>query len=223
MSARPVAQSLWPDIKPDRPVGPLVGSVITGTNADLIAKIAPYYLQGLTVMDVTYGGGGWWKRYEPPGLIRHDLALGTDFRRLPEADNSVDVVCFDPPYTPAGGGPTTLEAGEFRDRFGLSDGYRSQIELDALISDGLAECARVARRWILVKCNDYVNARHFTLGHRNVLDAANELGLTDDGDPWDLIIHHTGPGPGGHNIFEPVRARRHHSYLIVFDASGSAS
>ena len=32
----------------------------------------------------------------------------------------------------------------------------------------------------------------------------------------DLIVHHTGSGPGGHNIFTPKRARRHHSYLLVF-------
>ena len=32
----------------------------------------------------------------------------------------------------------------------------------------------------------------------------------------DQIVHHTGSGPGGHNIFDPKRARRHHSYLLVF-------
>lgn len=32
----------------------------------------------------------------------------------------------------------------------------------------------------------------------------------------DQIVHHTGSGPGGHNIFDVKRARRHHSYLIVF-------
>lgn len=220
-TTRPVAMSMFPDIAPDRPTGPLLGSVVTGTNADLIAAIAPLYIDGHTVLDVTYGRGGWWKRYRPAGLVAHDLALdGVDFRELPEHDHSVDVVCFDPPYVPAGGQRSTVVTrGEqdYRDRFGLTE-YRSQAELDALIADGLAECARVARHWLLVKCSDYVNARHFTLGHRRVLNAADRLGLTNDGDAWDLIVHHTGSGPGGHNIFEPLRARRHHSYLLVFAA-----
>jgi hypothetical protein len=218
-TARPVEQSLFPDHAPDRPRGPLVGSVIGGTNADLIAAIAPTYLEGNSVLDVTYGRGGWWTRYQPHPFTFHDIAVdGVDFRHLPESDGSVDVVCYDPPYIPAGGQGTTT-APEYRERFGLAI-YRSQAELDQLIQDGLAEVARVARTWVLVKCCDYVNARHFTLGHRKVLDAADKLGLTDNGDPWDLIIHHTGPGPGGHNIYTPLRARRHHSYLLVFQAAG---
>jgi len=215
---RDVALSLFPDIKPDLPIGKMAGSVIPGTNADLIAAIAPLYLDGNTVMDVTYGRGGWWKRYRPPGLIAHDKETldGVDFRRLPEGDRSVDVVCFDPPYIPAGGQGTST-APDYRDRFGITP-YRSQAELDDLVRSGLAECARVFCRWLLVKCCDYVNANHFTLGHRKILNWADELGLTDDGDPWDLIVHHSGSGPGGHNIYNPIRARRHHSYLLVFKA-----
>jgi hypothetical protein len=209
--ARPVEQSLFPDIASDRPRGPIPGSVQGGTNADLIANIAPLYLNGHSVLDVTYGKGGWWKRYRPETFTWHDLAVdGVDFRNLPEADSSVDVVCFDPPYIPAGGQGTTT-APEYRDRFGLAP-YRSQVELDALIRDGLADAARVARKWVLVKCCDYVNGRVFTLGHRFVLEVAGKLGLA----VHDLIVHHTGSGPGGHNIIVPIRTRRHHSYLLVF-------
>jgi hypothetical protein len=32
----------------------------------------------------------------------------------------------------------------------------------------------------------------------------------------DQIVHWTGTGPGGHNIFTVKRARRAHSYLLVF-------
>jgi hypothetical protein len=32
----------------------------------------------------------------------------------------------------------------------------------------------------------------------------------------DQIVHFTGSGPGGHNIFRVKRARRVHSYLLVF-------
>jgi hypothetical protein len=213
-AARPVEQSMFPGHAPDRPRGHLLGSVVTGTNADLIAAIAPLYLDGRSVLDVTYGEGGWWKRYRPDQFIYHDLYKvdGVDFRALPESGNSIDVVCYDPPYIPAGGSGTTTVAA-FRASYGIAP-YRSQWELADLIRDGLVEVARVARQWLLIKCSDYVNGGRFVLGHMQIIRWAEDIGL---GDPHDLIVHHTGPGPGGHNIYTPRRARRHHSYLLVFD------
>lgn len=217
-AARPVELSLFPEVAPDRPRGPIPGSVQTGTNADLIATIAPLYLGGHSVLDVTYGKGAWWRRYTPDRFTCHDINLdGVDFRQLPEPDSSVDVVCFDPPYVPCGSLPQPIEtshqssAGAFREAYGLQP--MSHNDIETLFRDGLAECARVASRWVLAKCSDYVTSGRFTLGHLAMIDAARS---TDLADPWDLIVHHTGPGPGGHNITTPIRARRHHSYLLVF-------
>lgn len=212
---RPVALSLFPDVRPDRPAGPLLGSVLGGTNADLIAQLAPIYLDGHSVLDVTYGEGKWWGRYRPERFTCHDLHKhdGVDFRHLPEADGSVDVVCFDPPYVPQGGMATSTQA-DFRDRFGLVEESTPWSECFDVMADGLTECARVASRWLLAKCSDFVTGGQFKLGHLAMVDAARAAGL---GDPWDLIVHHTGAGPGGHNISTQIRARRHHSYLLVFD------
>jgi hypothetical protein len=212
MTARPVAQSLFPDHQPDRPVGPIPGSVQRGTNADLIATIAPLYLTG-TVLDVTYGQGGWWKRYKPADFTAHDLYTldGVDFRALPEPDNSIDTVCFDPPYVPQGG-MSSSTADTFRDRFGLTIESQPWWECFDLMAQGLKECARVTRRWVLVKCSDFVTGGKFTLGSLHMMNTGLDLGLGIH----DVIVHHTGSGPGGHNIWEPIRTRRHHSYLIVF-------
>lgn len=198
----------------ERPVGPIPASVQNGTNADLIAKIAPLYLTG-SVLDVTYGEGNWWGRFTPDAFSFHDLFTvdGVDFRALPELDRSYDTVCFDPPYVPAGGTRTsgqTKAEKRYRDSFGLEP--RSLAELNELICAGLAEVARVAREWVLVKCCDFVTGSVFTLGHLTILDEALRLGLY----PHDLIVHASGSGPGGHNIFDIKRARRHHSYLLVF-------
>lgn len=215
-ASRAIELSLFPDVAPDRPRGRLLGSVVTGTNADLISDVAPLYLEGRTVMDVTYGRGFWWKRYRPDALIAHDLdpnkGDGVDFRHLPEADNSVDVVCFDPPYIPQGGYETSTEKA-FADGFGLRS--MSRAELWQLMDDGLVECVRVAREHVLMKCCDFVNGGSFHLGHIKAIELAAGHGLA----VHDLIVHHTGAGPGGHNIFTPLRARRHHSYLIVFGAA----
>lgn len=209
----------------ERPVGPILPSVFTGTNADLMAAVAPLYLTG-SVLDVTYGKGNWWKRFTPEPFTYHDLYTvdGVDFRSLPEADGSVDVVCFDPPYVLTGGESTT-ERVDFQDRFGI--GYRnlgrnggdaSSTGFYGLVLAGLAECCRVAGDLVLVKCMEFAQGKDGRGNTRlhdvptTVTNAAADLGW----EVHDRIVHHTGSGPGGHNIFDVKRARRHHSYLIVF-------
>lgn len=205
---RPIQTSLIPEL--ERPWGPIPGSVQTGTNAELIATVAPLYLTG-SVLDVTYGTGGWWRNYTPQPFTGHDLATdGVDFRSLPYPNQSWDAVCFDPPYIPQGG-DHHMATGDWGNRYGLTRSL-SQRDLDALFTDGITEAARVARTWVLVKCTDYTSSATLTVGSVKVVNTATALGLT----VWDLIIHHTGSGPGGHNIVNIQRCRRHHSYLIVF-------
>jgi hypothetical protein len=205
---RPVQLSAFPDIQPDKPIGPILPSVFQGTNADLIAAIAPYYLTG-SVCDLTYGEGNWWTRYQPDPFTAHDKYKldGVDFTALPEPDNTYDTVCFDPPYIPQGG---TDHAPDFVDRFGLVQ--RPQLELWDMIAAGINEAARVTRDVVLIKCMDFVNSGRFHAWSIDVAMEARRAGL----DVHDIIIHHTGSGPGGHNIFDPKRARRHHSYLLIF-------
>lgn len=197
----------------DRGVGPIVGSVIYGDNAELMRQVAPLYLRG-SVLDVTYGRGMWWRTVKPDPFASHDIALdGVDFRDLPEGDRSWDTVCFDPPYLPRHGpsdAPMRRDQ-DFRERFGL-DVSRSPTELKALIGDGITEAARVADRWVLAKCCDYSNGRQFRLGHITMYELALRAGLR----PHDLIVHASGSGPGSGRIRVVVRARRAHSYLWVF-------
>lgn len=217
MSARPVQQSLV-DPTLERPVGKIPMSVVHGTNADLIASIAPLYLTG-SVLDVTYGRGKWWDRYRPDDFTFSDLETGVDFRALPHDDGSFDAVCFDPPYVPAGGKRLTGQTRDemnFRSSYGLDVPRGHEALLDLIVA-GLAECSRVKRRWLLVKCSDYVDGGIFRLNHFNVVQAAHVLGLR----VHDFIVHAAGTGPGGHNIYTPVRARRAHSYLIVFRKHGA--
>lgn len=119
------------------------------------------------VMDVTYGRGIWWNQGEPEGLIRHDRDLldGVDFRDLPEADGSIDVIAYDPPYVSVGGRATT-GTPEFHHRFGLTHAPKSPQEMQRMIDDGLDELARVLRPGglVLVKCADYVSSGKLFLG-----------------------------------------------------------
>jgi hypothetical protein len=199
------------DVEHGKPVGPLPSSFVLGDNAALMASIAPLYLTG-SVLDVTYGRGLWWRQFKPAPFLGHDLADGIDFRDLPHGDRSWDTVCFDPPYIPTRAAATASLEGRFRSSYGLGE-TRSKAELDALVADGLAECARVAQRWVLAKCCDYAeNAGTFVLGHVTAILAGERAGLR----VHDLIVHGGGGGPGRSRIRRVVRSSRAHSYLIVF-------
>jgi hypothetical protein len=154
-----------------------VPSVIRGSNGVLIAAVARLgYLGGptSTVLDTTYGRGSFWTRYRPAGLI-----VGRDdFRSLSNADGSVEIVVYDPPYISTGSRETS-SIDEFYDRYGLGDlkGWKAQRRL---IDDGLAECARVlAPRggYLLVKCMDYVESGRKVWNTFHVAAEGERLGL----------------------------------------------
>lgn len=195
----------------ERNIGPILPSVFHGTNADLMAAVAPLYLTG-AVLDPTYGEGKWWVRFRPESLTAHDLHKldGVDFRALPHPDRSFETVCYDPPYV-LSGGTASPGAADLRERFGLDVGYNDRT-LKALILDGLVECARVADRWLLVKCMEFAQGGRFHDIPNQVTNRAQDIGWRKH----DQIVHATGTGPGGHNISEVKRARRAHSYLLVF-------
>jgi hypothetical protein len=215
-ASRDLQLSMLPELVPHRVQGWMMPSVFRGTNSELIAAVAPMYLTGERIMDATYGNGGWWHKFRPLELVAHDLdpakGDGVDFTRLPEADRTYDAIAFDPPYVPAGGQNTTT-VPRFRKAYGI-DKPRSAGSVFTMMCAGMAECERVLkpRGWLLVKCSDFVNSATFTMGSQVALDMADELKLRT----WDLIVHHTGSGPQSREIETPKRARRHHSYLMVF-------
>lgn len=201
----------------DKGVGAMPLSVVHGLNADLIAGVAGLYLTG-SVLDVTYGRGMWWTRFQPHPFGHHDLAQdGVDFRALPHADGSWHSVCFDPPYLPRHGPSDAphVRDQDFRERYGL-DESRSRAELERLVAEGLAECGRVAQRWVLAKCTDYCNGGRLWPAHIGVVQAGEKAGLI----LHDLIVHASGTGPGGGQITTVRRSRRAHSYLLVFRVGG---
>lgn len=199
-------------------------SVFVGTNADLMAAVAPFYLTG-SVCDLTYGEGKWWDRFRPDPFVAHDLHKvdGVDFTDLPEDDATYDAVCFDPPYVVSGGESSAKLGGDFHDRYGIgaarlgtNQAVGRERRFEIMLELGLREAARVSRRWVLVKCQEFAQG---SFAHNDFHDIpflmtkwALEAGMVKH----DQIVHHTGSGPGGHNIFDPKRARRHHTYLLVF-------
>jgi hypothetical protein len=126
-------------------------------NAEAIRDCAVLdYLPG-PVLDPTYGSGRFWNLLRPVDLIASDRnpacgVLVADFTALPFADGSFATVVFDPPYkangTSTGKGCASSDAG-----YGVAV-YRSKSARMELILAGVSECARVASRFVLVKCQD---------------------------------------------------------------------
>lgn len=196
-------------------------------NGPLLATAAQLWIRAVDrVLDVTYGRGAFWADYRPPLLDWHDITIdAVDFRSLPEADATYDVVVFDPPYIPQGGrdtstlnrrlgaGPNVREPNGFLERYGLVDGPRTVPEIEALFAAGMKEASRVLRPGgrLLVKCMDYVCSGQYVAARHFVVTTALELGLRQ----VDEFVHYSGLGP------QPLRdvqkhSRRAHSFLCVF-------
>ena len=199
----------------------MIESVIhSRRNGPLIAAVAKLWIDPEdVVLDVTYGRGRFWTDFTPGTLLTHDIALdGVDFRKLPEADNSVDVVAFDPPYVSTGGRRTST-IPDFNDRYGLTDAPKSPLETSQLMAEGIAECARVLKRGgrLLVKVSDYISSGKYHIGQHYALSA----GLAEGLEVADCFIHYSGTGPQPTENLDgtprkQVHSRRAHSFLIVF-------
>ncbi len=194
--------------------GTVESVVKSRTNGRLIAVAAQLHIgPDDAVIDVTYGRGGFWSEYRPRGLVAHDLRVdGVDFRDLPHADASFDVVMFDPPYIPQGGRDSD-KAADFRDRYGLDEVPMTVGELEELISAGVHEVARVLkpRGRLFAKCMDYVNGGRYQQGRHHMVQEAMDAGLVQ----IDEFVHHSGVGMGN-NTGRQVTSRRAHSFLCVF-------
>ena len=199
-------------------IGSTVESVVkTSNNGLLIAAAAALHIpNGATVVDMTYGKGGFWTHYQPKHLTKHDLYTvdGVDFRDLPETDNSISVAVFDPPYMPTSNHTSTRP--DFHERYGLdTEKRRTDKDIRDLYTDGIAEAHRILKREgiLMVKTQDYVNnGKYQTMRHHVVTTAlANGLSQVDE------FVHHSGTGPGAWDVQKT--SRRAHSFLCVFRKS----
>lgn len=184
------------------------------TNGPLLAAAAQLWIgPDDIVVDMTYGRGMFWTRYRPQYLVTHDLALdGVDFRQLPEADGSVDVAVFDPPYITTGVA-TSPKPQRLHDAFGLVGGNYSIPDLKELFAAGMKEGTRVLKPKgrLFVKCMDFVTSGRLVLGHHHVVTTALCLGL----EQVDEFIHNSGVGPQPEGRRQ-VHSRRAHSFLCIF-------
>ncbi len=201
------------------------------TNAAMIADVAWLgYLQRTdTILDPTWGSGGWWRAWRPLDGIIWGLDLthvrsvlngekdtaklhsGWDFRAMFFGDESFDAVAFDPPYVSVGGRDTS-GIKDMHAAYGMNEAPKSPQGVQDDINAGLAECYRVVKRGgiVLVKCQDYVTSGKLWLGTHHTLAYALGLGF----EVVDRLEHISGPRPQPPGRRQ-VHAHRNLSTLFV--------
>jgi hypothetical protein len=204
--------------KPLDPPMPDHVRTIHSNNSALIAAAARLYVpDNAIVVDVTWGMGVFWKRFngrrrrftlwgsdieEKPGQ-----SLRADFRHLPYRDATIDVVVLDPPY---------VHCGHYYNnhRYGaaLTD-HLSPDEIIELYRAGMVEARRVLRpggtMW--VKCKDESGSGRQNWHHITLHNIALELGLRSE----DLFVLASRPAPRRRHQ-RMKHALKTHSYLWVF-------
>ena len=190
-------------------------------NGPLLAAAAALHIRELdVVVDMTYGRGRFWTLYRPINLVPHDLYVGdgVDFRDLPEKDESVDVVVFDPPYI-AGGGTESSTIPDFRDRYGLPtskahDGPQTADDIALLYREGISEAERILKPKgrLMVKTMDFVNGGVFHTMRHLVVTEAIAVGMRQ----VDEFVHYSGTGPSNFADKTQRTSRRAHSFLCIF-------
>lgn len=152
-------------------------------NSALLEAVCCLYVKPRAiVLDATFGVGGWWRwdmSLKWP-TIQHDLYTldGVDFRQLPEADGSVDVVAFDPAYV-VPGGLSTSTIKKMHRRYGMDSTEKTpKLQHDRVIAPGMKEITRVLkpRGLLLQKVQPYITSGKYYDGAQLVEDELKDLG-----------------------------------------------
>ena len=188
--------------------GPVL-TCVDGTNADLFAEVAQFYLRpGDRVADVTFGRGTFWKNLATNlyDLVQTDLVGGIDFRSLPYEDASLDALVLDPPYMHGG---KTVKAS-------INDLYRnentSHESIVALYLGGFLEARRTLRRdgLLFVKTQPEIESGKQRMTHMELATVLPMIGFRIE----DEFVLHSSAVPAMREQYQK-HARKNHSFLYV--------
>lgn len=199
-----------------------VVSIVNGNNADLIREVSRLYIPaGSVVRDVTWGKGAFWKGIDTATIslqgsdIDPNIAKGgvlqADFRSLPDADASCDVLVLDPPYIHNPGRHMT----DSRYNNKATTGGQSHADIRQLYRDGMQEAWRVLRPGgrLLVKGKDEIASGKQQWSQTELLCDAITLGFTGK----DAFVLVPKSRTSMNRWTKQLHARKVHSFLWVFD------
>jgi len=205
----------------------VVVSAYVADNAEVFRHVIGLHVpKGLTVADVTFGKGVFWRKIKPGDYVLHatDIQDGVDCRSLPYSDASHDCVVLDPPYmeglyrrsTDHMAGAGTHAA--FREYYSNGEKTDSGPKYHAAVIDLYFKAGKEAHRILrdggifIVKCQDEVSANRQRLTHVELINEYSELGFHAK----DLFVVVRTNRPVVSRLLKQVHARKSHSYFLVF-------
>jgi hypothetical protein len=200
-----------PDMFPTAmPVRPL--SVMEARDPEVLSLMLKFYsFEQARVLDVTANTRKMWKGADWSGTVTFcdvDDSVGADFvadfRSLPFADGSFDVIVFDPPHLPlAAASPQSMT--QMVEDYGLSKSVHAD-NISEFFSPFLKEALRVlsADGLIFAKLKDFVHNHKYQWSLVDFVSAVRlQAGLT----PCDLIVK---KDPCGGNLKSSKWVNAHH-------------
>jgi hypothetical protein len=183
-----------------------------------------YARKGQTIADPTYGNGRFWKNIDQSmyDVRATDLTGGVDFRSLPYANQTIDLLVLDPPYRYT---PEKNKKPEDTPGHGKVDGLynlqaaklkNTQAVIDLYVA-GFTEAKRTLRPggFLIVKCQDTVQDGTNIWVHMTLMQRAEALGFACR----DLLI--VAPASVLKTRWERQRhLRKAHSYFLVLRLGG---
>lgn len=190
----------------DRPV--LTG--IVGGNAELFPEVLRLYVpRGSRIADVTFGRGVFWRNVDTAqySLLRTDLVTGTDARKLPYENASLDAVVFDPPYMHSGN-----SVKESLDRCYKNNGKaQTWRDLIPLYREVAAEAHRVLKPSGILICK----TQDTVVNHRQLFVHVELLSLPGYiCEDLFVLIQKSRPLMSG-KWTKQFHARKNHSYFVI--------
>jgi DNA modification methylase len=191
------------------------------SNEEMFRRILDLYARPrMTIADVTYGKGVFWKLIQRDLYTLHltDISEGVDCRALPYDTESLDMLVFDPPYRYV---ERKTVAGHTHEQYRLGTLHREDRPgIDGVLDlyrDGITEASRVVRfgGFLIVKCQDTAGDGKQTWIHDRVMGYCETVGFT----PVDMAIVVTAsPPPTRWKIQRSLK--KAHSYFVVARKGG---
>ncbi len=209
----------------------LILSAHQAHNDVVFKKILDLHVErGSVVADVTFNEGTFWKQvpHDAYTILATDInpkyspycEAVVDYRDLPYEDNNIDAVVLDPPYAEGFYSPSEPSDEDdywIKERYG--DGSRSEFTYHEAVINEYVLAGREAHRVLaddgvlIVKLQDEVSRNQQRLTHVEVTNIyEQQLGFTAE----DLFVVVRPDRPTFSNIKRQRRARKNHSYFIVY-------